>query len=237
MNIRRSCSRFLFLLCLLLVVACSEGILRREQKFPLAAGAYWVYDVKAKWQDGGDVIREKQLQCRVEVIRTIERGPVTAYVMKGGPFCVMDSGEDNPREYIILRVGPGSYFEAKSDLLKRLEDKNDYLGGLVTSDDLILDLPLFAGKRFGDPDSMTREDGYYCWVVRKETREILRGVKGVSSVSGKTGFTLDYFTLPDETAATFVPGIGFTYYRYVHHGTVSEAEARLIEFYQDSGNN
>ena len=44
-------------------------------------------------------------------------------------------------------------------------------------------------------------------------------------------FLLSFRTRPDHTIIEFVPGIGITRYVYVHHGTVAEADVKLIEYY------
>jgi hypothetical protein len=51
-------------------------------------------------------------------------------------------------------------------------------------------------------------------------------------LSGKVNqYQLVYRTLPDHQIIEFAPNIGITRYTYVHHGTVSETDLKLIEFH------
>ena len=75
-----------------------------------------------------------------------------------------------------------------------------------------------------------RDDNMYCWAAEK-VKLHLNGVKGVSPQKEFTGFELAMRALTDHQFVTFVPGIGITAYIYGHHGTVSEGDVKLVEFW------
>jgi hypothetical protein len=57
-------------------------------------------------------------------------------------------------------------------------------------------------------------------------------VVGMKKGKAVNRFKLSYRTNPEHEIVHFVPTIGITKFTYVHHGTVSEADVRLIEFHQ-----
>ena len=44
------------------------------------------------------------------------------------------------------------------------------------------------------------------------------------------GYTLSFFTGPDEQTFEIEPGTGVSRFHYAHHGTTNEVEARLVSF-------
>ena len=97
---------------------------------------------------------------------------------------------------------------------------------------LFLDLPLTGEKVFGETDQITRTDRSYCWFVDGEENSALDGVSGISPTDRFRQYRLVYQTRPDHVIMHFVPGIGITHFEYVHHGTVSECDVRLVEYRQ-----
>lgn len=70
----------------------------------------------------------------------------------------------------------------------------------------------------------------YCWVVSEVRQEKLLGVKGVDASKAMTISQTAYRTNPSHQFVDYAPGIGIVRYQYVHHGTVSECDMKLIEF-------
>jgi hypothetical protein len=68
-------------------------------------------------------------------------------------------------------------------------------------------------------------------VVRTSDVWGLEGVKGVSSNQQFIEATISYYANTDHTWFRFVPGVGITSYIFGHHGSVSEAEHKLVEFH------
>ena len=70
----------------------------------------------------------------------------------------------------------------------------------------------------------------YCWVVEQSATRKLDSVKGAPA--GKQPvFALHFRTLPDDTTAEVVPGLGILSYQYHHHGSVADTELQLVEFH------
>jgi hypothetical protein len=210
-----------------------------EPVFPLSKGSYWIYQGNVKWtKAGAGEVVEKTLTWKMEVVEVLSRGQVMAVVLKGFPADLAQYREDTePGEYLIVRVGPGKFFLLRSrraqGALKRLRDANDLLHGLVRGEELFLDAPLLPGKIFGEPEQITRQDGSYYWKVEERRQVELKGIKGVVPTERRTQVLLSFQTRPDHEQIEFVPGLGITRYTYVHHGTVSEADVRLIEYHRE----
>jgi hypothetical protein len=210
------------------------------QDFPLQKGMSWIYQGTAKWTRGGSgEIVESGMTWKMEIMEVIEREHVFAAVVKGGPWDLAwyEEGKE-PGDHLIVRVGPGKFFLLEGDdavkALGTLRREGDLLGELVRQSDLFLDLPLTPGKVFGEAEQITRRDRSYCWVVEEEKGVALRDVAGVPSSGRFREYRLQYQSRPDHTIAHFVPGVGITRFQYVHHGTVSECDVRLIEYRKGS---
>jgi hypothetical protein len=209
---------------------------RRLSIFPLSKGTYWIYQGKTKWSIPNKVI-EKNLTWKMEVIDTIEKGQYFIAIMKGHPHDLAWYQESKERsDYLIIRKGSNQYYIAFDALMKKILDKAktnpELLDKLLDDNSLYIDLPLYAGKKYGDPEQLGRPDNYYCWFVESEKQISLENIKGLPSNQTVTQYQLRFYTLPDHMVIKFVKGIGITGYIYVHHGTVSETDQRLIEFYK-----
>src|SRR5262245_61232464 len=65
----------------------------------------------------------------------------------------------------------------------------------------------------------------------KPAQSKIEGVKGMSSNQQFIEATISYYANTDHTWFRFVPGVGITSYIFGHHGSVSEAELKLVEFH------
>jgi hypothetical protein len=203
-----------------------------ENPFPLSSGTAWTYEGLVRWPSGASAeVHEQVMRQRMEVIETITRGHVTAALMRGHPGDRFSPAplEAQPGEYLIVQVG-GQYYELRGDAertaatLARLRDQRDELVNLVHAGDLVLDLPLIPGKRFGEASQLTRQDGSYAWLVERET------VVQAPGLGERTEFTIRNRTLSGEVAIGFIPGVGISRYTGIHRGTPWEADLRLVDF-------
>jgi hypothetical protein len=228
---------------LLVLLGCTAGKIASQTSedtsgFPLSKGNYWLYKGTVRWtKPNTKEVREKTFVWKMEVVRTLQREYVYGAVVRGFPGDLTWYEEGRaPSDCLILRVGSGNYYhltgERMESALKRFAREGDLGEGMVLDADQFLDLPLRTGKIFGEVRQITRQDRSYCWVVEGEDSIELKGVKGVTSPSPRTQYSLIYKTRPDHTRIEFVPGIGITSYRYVHHGTVSEVDLKLSEYHQ-----
>lgn len=67
--------------------------------------------------------------------------------------------------------------------------------------------------------------------VGADTQVVSWHVEGISASETINEYTVYLVTLPDHTIIHFAPSIGITQYEYVHHGTVSAANVKLIEYH------
>jgi hypothetical protein len=74
--------------------------------------------------------------------------------------------------------------------------------------------PMIDGQRFCPKAQMV-----YCWQV----------------AAVETGYTLSFFTGPDEQTFELEPNTGVSRFHYAHHGTTNEVEAKLVSYTKGAG--
>ena len=207
-------------------------LLSISEYFPLKDGAYWIYKGNVRWTivDPSEVA-EKEITWKMEVKRVIQRNNIFGYEMLGAPWDLAwyEEGKE-PSEYGIVQAG-GNFYQTSIDTVRRLTDDNDFLVGLVNEYDIFLDVPLIQGKKFCDTDSLTNPDDMYCWVVGDPIQKNTADIKGLTSSDAIFEFPIYNGTNPDHSIMYYIPGVGISGYEYHHHGTASDVEVRLIEYY------
>jgi hypothetical protein len=174
---------------------------------------------------------------KMEIVNTIQQGMNLIAVLKGHPGDLAWYEEGKERgNYLLIRRGVDKYYfilqdKAIQSILDRAKTKTS-IDDLLGDDRLYINLPLFPGKKWGDPDFSDRTDNAYCWYVVSGKSAVLRDVKGLASNPTVTQYQLRYYTNPDHEILTFTEGVGITAFQYVHHGTVSETDLHLIEFHK-----
>lgn len=223
----------------LLTAAFAAANLRSEPQselfFPLTPGTWWMYHGSVTWTDEQT---EKEAQAEVTlkmtVEKVIEKSEMTIAVLSGFPRDLdWATGEvaampwlliETKRHEIFLDPLPPDFDYAK------LEKDAAALDKLLAEDNLLFRWPLKQGMKFGDAESLRREDALYCWVVASlETRKLAE-TKGLPAKSAEVS-TLRYVTNPDDTEMEISPGIGILSYQYHHHGTVADTSLTLVEFH------
>jgi hypothetical protein len=200
--------------------------------FPLKKNAYWVYQGTIKWtQSNSADIVEEEITWKMEVKRVFQRNAVIGYEMLGAPWDLAwyEAGKE-PSEYGIIQSG-GKFYRVPIETVIRLLNKEDYLYGLVDENDLFLETPLVFGKKFCDTVSMTRPDSMYCWNVGEGKPFDANNIKGIDLSKKLWEYPIVNPTMPDISMVAFVPSVGISHYIYSHHGTVSEVDVQLIEYY------
>jgi hypothetical protein len=226
------------MLCIFVAPAAwaSEG--DGDVVFPLSTGSYWVYEGLVQWtRPGSNEATERAVTWKMEVVETFQREFLSAAAIKGFPADVAwyEDGKDRG-DYLMVRIqDTGKLYlmgpDRTEEILQRLRNHTDPLINLVHESELIFDLPLYRGKRFGPSAQLTRSDTFYCWFVEGEERVNLTDVKGLTP-GMTTQYRLALRSLPDHTFIDFVPGVGITRYIYYgHHGTLSEADLKLVEYH------
>jgi len=186
------------------------------ESFPMSKGSYWIYRGNVSWQDD-DEIKSRKIEWKMEVTESISRADGVVAVLKGHPgdLTWFEPGRDRGN-YLLIKIGDSRYYllqESRFDqAYTRVEDPAEPLDSLVRDHELILQLPLKPGSRFGEADQMNRSDNMYTWYVESVKR-------------GR--YDLTFSTNPDHLFITYVRGTGITSFIYGHHGTVSLVDVRL----------
>jgi hypothetical protein len=203
--------------------------------FPLTPGTWWLYRGTVTWSDQQT---EKDAQADVTLKMTVEKviqkPEFTIAVLSGFPRDLdWATGEvaampwlliETKRHEIFLNSLPPDFDYA------RLEKDPASLGKFLVEDNLLFRWPLKQGMKFGDSESLRRDDALYCWVVASQESRKLADVKGLTTRSAEVS-VLRYSTNPDDTEMEISPGVGILSYRYHHHGTVAETSLTLAEFH------
>src|SRR6266849_3044597 len=203
--------------------------------FPLTPGTWWLYGGTVSWTD---TQTEKQSQANVTLKMTIQKviqkPEFTIAVLSGFPRDLdWATGEvgampwlliETKRHEIFLNSLPPDFDYAK------LEKGAVSLDKFLSEDNLLFRWPLKKGMKFGDTESVRRDDDHYCWVVVSHETKKPGEIKALPSQSAEV-FLLQYITNPDDTEMEISPGIGILSYQYHHHGTVAETSLILVEFH------
>ncbi len=203
--------------------------------FPLTPGTWWLYRGTVTWSDQQT---EKEVHANVTLKMTVEKviqkPEFTIAILSGFPRDLdWATGEaaampwlliETKRHEVFLNSLPPDFDYAK------LEKDSVSLDKLLAEDNLLFRWPLKKGMKFGDAESVRRDDDHYCWVVTTQEAKSLTDIKGLSSRSAEV-FLLQYITNPDDTEMEISPGIGILSYQYHHHGTVAETTLTLVEFH------
>jgi hypothetical protein len=167
---------------------------------PLARGAKWTYEVTVK---KFDVDSDK------ETTKTIEWTTE-----------VLDAKEANGVTAYRIKGWPTDLASFDTDAAPAASEKtvlrhgNSFLFG--TSAEPVLDgaegwfsWPVIDGQKICPSAQMT-----YCWNV----------------AAVENGYTLSFYTGPDEQTFELQPGTGVSRFHYAHHGTTNEVEAKLTSY-------
>lgn len=208
-----------------------------DTPFPLKKGSYWVYEGVAKWtKNNTNQVNEKTLTWKMEVLDTIQRGHITVAILKGhtADLAWYQEGKE-PGDYLIVQVNTDKFYlvsgERTQQVLQRVRDEGDFLANLLEEWELFLEWPLMPGKVFGPSSQISRQDGGYRWNV-EDRQQVGLNVQGTSLWDKKTQYRLSFRTAADYSIVNFMPGVGITRYRYLHHGTVAASDFKLIEYHQ-----
>ena len=203
-------SRYL-LVALLLGAACGGAPKKRTlsmqemiaaDPLPLAKGARWTYKVTVKRFDA-DADKEvtKTLSWTTEVLDAREANGVTAYRVKGWPSDLANDSDQTPTPTERTLLRSGNNF-------------------------------LFAAADAAGEPTLINAQGWFSWPVMDGQKICPQSETSycwqVAAV--ESGYTLSYLTGPDEQVYELEPGTGIARYRYQHHGTTNEIEAKLVSY-------
>lgn len=204
--------------------------------FPLTKGSYWMYQASVKWTKVGGEIIEKDLTWKMEVVDTAVYKNIIAVHLRGFPWELDWHYEDLERgDYSMIIVDLKKFYLLDdTGVFEQIKNKENLTYDL-SEDNLWFDFPLSFGKTWGyiGAETRPRDDHYYSWYVKNESPADLGNIKGVPPPRSdlETEYEIEFYTLPGHRIINFVPGLGITGYTYVHHGTISEAYLKLVEYY------
>jgi hypothetical protein len=207
-----------------------------DEPFPLSAGTTWVYHGTVRWTKAGtDIVTKHEItwEMKISDVRTLGKARMAR--LRGHPsdLAWYDEGK-SPGEYLLLSMEGRRFYLLSGPVLNEcwLESSFEKLESDVAkwADFLFLDLPLEKGKRFGRLEMLKREDTLYAWLVQDARPANLSNVSGAQRATAAEEFELILRAMNEHQIMSFVSGVGITRYQYRHHGTVSEADVRLVEF-------
>lgn len=206
-----------------------------EQFLPLATGTWWLYRGTVTWTDQHtekDALADVTLKMTVE--KVIQKPEFTIAILSGFPrdldWATSEVAAmpwlliETKRHEVFVNSLPPDFDYAKLDRDAAVLDK------FLAEDNLLFRWPLKKGMKFGDAESLRRDDAHYCWVVATQETKKLDEIKGLRSRSAEV-FQLQYITNPDDTEMEISRGIGILSYQYHHHGTVAATSLTLVEFH------
>ena len=192
------------------VGACSSGAKKRQlslqemiaaDPLPLAKGAKWTYQVTVKKFDP-DTNKEstKQISWTTEVLDAREGNGVTAFRVKGWPT-----------DLAAFDTGDATPLPTERTLLR---SGNNFMFGATPEPTLDgaegwFSWPVIDGQKICPKAEMV-----YCWQV----------------AAIETGYSLSFYTGPDEQTFELEPGTGVSRFHYAHHGTTNEVDAKLVSY-------
>jgi hypothetical protein len=215
----------------------AKGANPAEARFlPLVPGAYWVYEGTVEWGEDSD--SDKSTTTKVTLTSKVERvyetPEFTMAVVSGFPSDQdWATGQVEPKRSLLIETRK---HEVLVDTLPpdfnfaKLEKDPAALANLLAGDNVLFRWPLKKGLKFGDAESVKRDDDMYCWMVIEQQRKKLGEIKGLAPRQAEV-FLLRYATNPDDTLMEVSPGIGVLSYEYHHHGTVANTSLTLVEFH------
>ena len=206
-----------------------------ELFFPLTPGTWWLYRGTVSWSDSQtETQAQADVTLKMTVQKVIQKPEFTIAVLSGFPRDLdWATGEvgampwlliETKRHEIFLNSLPPDFDYAK------LEKDAAALDKLLAEDNLLFRWPLKQGMKFGDAESLRRDDALYCWVVVSHETKKPGELKARPTQSADV-FVLKYTTNPDDTEMEIAPGIGILSYQYHHHGTVADTSLTLVEFH------
>ena len=203
--------------------------------FPLTPGTWWLYRGTVTWTDQQtDKEAQADVSLKMTVEKVIQKPEVTIAVLSGLPRDLdWATGEVAPMPWLLIETKQHDVFlnSLPPDFdYAKLEKDASALDKLLALDNLLFRWPLKEGMKFGDPESLRRDDALYCWVVASQETKKLGEIKGVASRPAEIS-VLRFITNPDDTEIELSPGIGILSYQYHHNGTVAQTSLTLVEFH------
>ena len=204
---------------------------------PLAPGTTWVYAGTVTSADPeADAVQgiETKVSITMKVEKVIRKPELTLAVISGYPGDLdWSNGQVEPKPSLLIETRKHEIFlnSIPPDFdYAKLDKDAAQLDKLMPQDNLLFRWPLKQGMKFGDAESVKRDDDMYCWMVMEHRSKMLGGIKGLPARTAEV-FLLRFATNPDDTQLELLPGVGILSYEYHHHGTPADTSVSLVEFH------
>lgn len=201
---------------------------------PLTKGARWTYTADVEWRESNSTDTQKAtVTWPVEVIDDYHKDSFHAARLRGSVSDLAGYGPSTkPSDHILIQIGSNRLYDITIDVDKAWQaltssGGRDYLK-FLNEGELILEYPLIPDARWGEPAATPQ--GRYCYVVEGFASFDPTAIPGAPPLSSPQVFQIVYYTTPGHQVIDFVPGLGIVGYISRHHGTPSNAEARLSAF-------
>ena len=210
------------------------GVDNIDPCWPLAKGAYWIYEGDVSWVEkdpatGQNQVNHKHLTWRSEVTDVVEAPG--AIMFHGFPTdLAWYNSKTQPSYTLILRAGT-DYYQVRNHVAEVFQKlKNPDNQPNLDTAELLLPTPLALGKKFGMGNTISELFNYrYCYLVENVAPFDLRSVKHAPRLNHPLRYSITWHSNPDNDQIDFVPGLGITSYSYLHHGTTMEVNVHLVE--------
>ena len=195
--------------------------------FPLEKGTTWVYRAHVKAaQPGSPEILEKDLRWKMTVEDASDQDDVSAALLLGSPWDLAWYTPDvQPTQFLVVRKASRYYF-VRDKAPERFATVKS--GAAFREEDFAEDLWFTTPLREGDaacPPEYKQSAPMWCWSVEAIAKDVLP-----AKYRKRDSYQLVYRSNPDHVLLAFTPGVGITWWQYVHHGTTSEATLTLVKF-------
>src|SRR5690349_974584 len=109
--------RFLTIIVFFTLSAMAQDV------FPMSKGTTWIYSARVKWgREGTEVAGTKTLRWTVTVADSVQKGEISAALLKGGPWdLAWYEPNVKPQEHLIVRMG-ATYYLLHDEVAATLAD-------------------------------------------------------------------------------------------------------------------
>lgn len=211
------------------ILATSLVLMPQCADMPMRAGTTWTYRAQLSWTVAGSArIRDTTLTWTTRILTTVRRDSSIVAVVENWPSnLAWWEPSQAPDTTLLVCHNDRVYHIGGNQIEGRSAVAEAASGALsLTSDNLILALPLHAGKLYGQ-EPAGRADTFYGWFV-EAAGPMPGALVRLGASSSDSLYTIAYRTVPDHQIVQFAPRLGVTRYTYAHHGTVASASATLL---------
>jgi hypothetical protein len=210
---------------------------------PTSVGTFWIYKGTRVEQTQSPKLETTLTERKLSVVDAVQSPGIDAALLKEHVEERDSSNKEKPGTpdtyKMTLVFDKSRYYECGEGVSP--ETWRSLKAGIASGKkipepeqfSLQMQIPSQVGSMWDPESTPGRDDGMYCWTVDSVAK--LKAGTDVArfSIPKETNeYTVAFRTCPDDTLRTFVPGVGFTTFRYRHHGTVIDVDEHLAEFHK-----